>query len=217
MGKSNVVLQNVVHKKVIGGNVSLAPVNVADADRIASWLTDLEVAVPLGSEAYLLMTELSVREDIARGGFPGSQIFSIIANDGDETIGRCMLFDINHVDRTAMVGIFIGDKSRWGRGYGTEALRLLLDYGFNLLNLNSVMLGVFAFNTRALNCYRKVGFKEIGRRREARMICGRYHDGILMDLLASEFDGGVVRGYVDAHAEGGAPAENDADIDLAGV
>ena len=64
----------------------------------------------------------------------------------------------------------------------------MLDYAFNLLNLNSVMLGTFSFNERAIACYRKVGFREIGRRRQARIIGSKRYDAILMDILAEEYE-----------------------------
>jgi RimJ/RimL family protein N-acetyltransferase len=86
----------------------------------------------------------------------------------------------------------IGDKEFQNRGYGQEAIRLLLDYAFNLLNLNSVMLGTYAFNTRAIAAYKKVGFREIGRRRQARLIAGKAYDDIFMDILAEEFEGSVI-------------------------
>jgi len=98
--------------------------------------------------------------------------------------------NLDHINRTAEVGIFIGEKSCWNKGYGEEAMRLLLDYAFNILNLESIMLNVYAFNTRAIRCYRKIGFKEIGRRRRARRIQGTSYDIIYMDLLAEEFSGG---------------------------
>ena len=92
-----------------------------------------------------------------------------------------------------MFGIFIGEKSFWGQGYGQEATRLTLDYGFNLLNLNSIMLGVMAFNERALRTYEKVGFMKIGRRRQVRIIGSQKHDVFLMDILAEEFEGRLLR------------------------
>lgn len=66
-------------------------------------------------------------------------------------------------------------------------MKLLVSYGFNLLNLNSIMLGTILFNERAIRCYQKVGFKEIGRRRQARLIGKEKYDVVLMDLLAEEF------------------------------
>jgi RimJ/RimL family protein N-acetyltransferase len=114
-------------------------------------------------------------------------VFSILDTASEELIGRCLLFDIDYVNRKAMLGILIGEKRYWDKGYGQEAFRLLLDYAFRLLKLNSIMLGVFAFNERALACYRRVGFKEIGRRRQARIIGDSKVDAVLMDILAEEF------------------------------
>lgn len=68
--------------------------------------------------------------------------------------------DISYKNRIGTVGIFIGDENNRSNGYGTEALKLLLDYGFNYLNLNNIMLAVKSFNERAIKCYEKVGFKE---------------------------------------------------------
>ena len=76
-------------------------------------------------------------------------------------------------------------------------MRLLLDYGFGLLNLNSVMLGTFAFNQRAIHCYERVGFKVIGRRRQARIIAGVKYDAVLMDILADEYESSCVEQLVD--------------------
>ena len=92
-----------------------------------------------------------------------------------------------------MLGMVIGEKSYWDKGYGQEATKLLLDFAFNLLNLNSIMLGTFSFNERAIRCYEKVGFKEIGRRRQTRIIRDFKYDTILMDMLAEEFESVYLR------------------------
>jgi RimJ/RimL family protein N-acetyltransferase len=91
------------------------------------------------------------------------------------------------VNRSAMLGIVVGAKMDWDKGFGGEATRLLLDYAFNLLNLHSVMLGTFEFNQRAVRAYEKIGFHRIGVRREARIIAGKQWGVILMDMLESEF------------------------------
>ena len=86
----------------------------------------------------------------------------------------------------AEVGLFIGDEENRNKGYGAEALNLLLDYCFDYLNVNNVMLKVFSFNERAINCYRKLGFKEIGRRRQSYYLKGKFYDEVFMDILKSE-------------------------------
>ncbi len=175
------------YPKLSGERLFLAPVAPEDAALWAKWLNDPAVTLPLGDEAYIPYgierAQGDVRETIERQG----RVFTIVEKESGRAIGRCLLFDVNLVDRTAMAGIFIGEKDCRGKGYGQEAMRLLLDFGFNLLNLHSVMLGVFAFNEPAIRCYTGLGFREIGRRREVRWIGGKAYDGILMDLLEDEF------------------------------
>lgn len=175
------------HRKLSGEKCYLSPLTPDDAATYTAWMNDLAVTLPLGDEAYLPYSETKMQSEIDEAIRRQDHVFSIVTCDSDRLIGRCLLFSINPVDRSAMLGILIGDKDYWNQGCGTEACRLLLDYAFNLLNLHSVMLGVFAFNQRAVRAYEKVGFRHIGRRREARIIAGKAHDVILMDILEDEF------------------------------
>lgn len=184
------------YKKLIGKKCYLSPCRPGDAEKWADWFNDLAVTIPLGDEAYSPSTLEIEQESLDSALKRREHIFSIIDLESDELIGRCLLFGINQIDRNAMFGIVIGEKTYWGKGYGQEATTLILDYGFNLLNLNSVMLGVFAFNTQAIKCYQKAGFKEIGRRRQARIIGGKKYDAILMDILAEEFTSDYVSRFV---------------------
>jgi RimJ/RimL family protein N-acetyltransferase len=101
-------------------------------------------------------------------------------------IGNGELFDIDHGNGTAELGILIGAKDCWGKGYGTEAVALLAQYGFQVLGLVNIQLRCDDFNVRALAAYRTVGFREIGRRRKSALKGGQRHDEILMDLLPNE-------------------------------
>lgn len=188
------------YKKLIGTKCYLSPCIIEDAERWAQWDNDLEVTIPLGDEAYDPMPLDKERESLAEAIKRKAHLFDIVDSATDTLIGRCMLFDINHVDRAAMLGICIGEKAYWSKGYGEESINLLLDYAFNLLNLNSVMLGTFAFNERAIRCYKKVGFKEIGRRRQGRIIAGQAYDCVLMDILAAEYTSVYVKGLIDQYA-----------------
>lgn len=96
-------------------------------------------------------------------------------------------------NRIGTIGVFIGEEDNRSKGYGAEALKLLLDYGFNYINLNNIMLTVKSFNERAIKCYEKVGFKEFGRRRESYFLNGKYYDDVHMDILASEFKESFIR------------------------
>ncbi len=175
------------YRKLVGKLCYLSPYSPDDADAQTRWENDLAVAIPLGDEAYTTTAREKLAEHINGAIQNQAHFFSIIDLENEQVIGRVLLFSFDPVNRTAMVGILIGEKEFRGRGYGSEALVLMLDYAFNLLNLHNVMLGVFAFNERAVQTYRKLGFNEIGRRREGRMLAGKAHDVILMDMLEDEF------------------------------
>ena len=113
--------------------------------------------------------------------------YSIIDFEKNELIGNCGFLDVDYLNQTAETGLFIGNKNYWNQGYGSEALTLLLDYGFKALNLNNIMLKVYAFNKRAIKSYEKVGFKVIGKRRKGLRRGKETYDIIFMDILEKEF------------------------------
>src|SRR5262249_33278215 len=120
---------------------------------------------------------------------PDQTPFAIYERATMRPIGTAGLVSINHLNQTAELGIGIGERDCWGRGFGIEATRLVLDYAFNVLGLHNVMLRVFSYSERAIRAYRRVGFREIGRRRQAQRIGAQVYDVVLMDCLATEFDG----------------------------
>ncbi len=113
--------------------------------------------------------------------------FAIETIAEDKLIGGVGLFDLDWTSRSATVGISIYNPECWGKGYGTESMKLILSFAFRTLNLRRVELDTFDFNKRAQKCYLNLGFQEVGRRREARYIDGKYHDDILMDILREEW------------------------------
>jgi RimJ/RimL family protein N-acetyltransferase len=98
-------------------------------------------------------------------------------------IGSCGLYAIERVNRKAEVRIKIGNKSYWGRGYGREAMELLLEFAFDDLNLRRLWLKVLPTNISALKLYKNIGFEEEGILRQDLYIQGKYHDLIVMGLL----------------------------------
>jgi len=102
-------------------------------------------------------------------------------------IGLANVRDYINPRRTAEFGITIGERELRGKGYGTEATVLLLDYAFTVLGVHNMWLDTPAYNAAALRAYTKAGFKEIGRRREAHRLGDRVYDIVLMDCLATEF------------------------------
>ena len=103
-------------------------------------------------------------------------------------VGNCGFMQINQHDRSAEIGISIGDRAYWNKGYGTEAMQLLVDHGFMNLNLNRVYLHVYATNPRAVQSYEKAGFSMEGTLREARYLNGAYVDVIVMGILKGEWN-----------------------------
>ncbi len=170
--------------KIPGERVYLSPINLEDADRYTAWLNDLSTTrfLTLASAQVTLQSERENLPALAK-----QHSYAIIERSRDELLGNCGLFDIDAVHRCAEVGIFIGEQSRRGEGFGTEALRLVCDYGFNVLNLRSIRLRTYAYNERAVASYRKAGFRDAGSYRKAHFFAGDYHDVLLMDLLAEEF------------------------------
>ena len=110
-----------------------------------------------------------------------------IENEEDFLIGNCGIHQVNWKDRLGVLGIMIGEKDYWGKGYGTEAIELLLDYGFNTLNLNRIELLVHDFNHKAIKCYEKLGFVKEGLKRQAMFINGEYHDTFIMGMLSQDW------------------------------
>lgn len=172
-------------KKLVGERIYLSPRNVEDVETFTEWMNDFYITDYTGrsSQTITLQEEKAYLEKEQNN----KNTFAIIDLQTDEMIGTIGLHEINHINRTATLGIFIGNKNYWNKGYGTEAIQLILDFGFNYLNLNNINLALMEFNQRALKCYKKCGFREIGRKRKCFFINGKYYDSILMDILAEEF------------------------------
>jgi diamine N-acetyltransferase len=120
---------------------------------------------------------------------PEEQSLGIEIKDqsGWKLIGNCGFFDINWRTRSAEVGLFIGEKSLWNKGYGTEVMQLLLQHGFRTLNLNRIYLRVDTENLGGVRAYEKAGFIQEARLRKAAFREGRYGDDLIMSVLRSDW------------------------------
>lgn len=112
-----------------------------------------------------------------------SVIFSIIENSSQQLIGSCSLRNINHIHRNAELQIRIGEYDFQGKGFGTEAINLLVAHGFNDINLIRIYLHVFCNNNRAIKAYEKCNFHTEGLLRKAAYINGEYLDVMLMSII----------------------------------
>ena len=114
--------------------------------------------------------------------------FAIETLDRGKYIGGCGINAIDWKVGKAEVGIFIGDKDYWGKGYGADAMEVLVRFCFDQMNINKISLHVFSFNERARLCYEKCGFSVEGVLRREIYANGQYHDDIAMGLLRSEWE-----------------------------
>lgn len=175
-------------KKLVGENIYLSPRSAAekeDVELFTEWLNDFETTDYIGRTSQIISIE--AEKEYLEKTSNTDVSFLIIRKSDDTLIGTVGLEQIDYINRIATLGIFIGEKTDRSKGYGTEAIKLLLDFAFNYLNLNNVKLDLLAINERALACYKKCGFKEYGRRRKCRYINGKYYDIISMDILSEEF------------------------------
>lgn len=182
-------------KKIIGDRIYLSPKSVFDEDieRYTKWMNDFEVTDYIGgsSKVVTLTGERMWLEDMAKNRKDIS--LEIVTLDEDKLIGTISLDGFNMTDRSAVLGIFIGDSDYRSHGYGTEAIKLMLEYGFKYLNLHSIRLDVLDVNERAHKCYLKCGFKDTGCSREQIFLNGKYYDKLHMDILENEFKGDYIR------------------------
>lgn len=170
-----------------GEHVFLRPIEPADAELSHRWRTDAEVAALAGLPMPMSLAQ--VEERIARLAKSGEEAYSflICLRADDRPIGEASLFEVDLPNGSAELGIFIGETAEWGRGYGTDAVNALVDFGFGSLRLERIWLNVWTENARARRSYEKAGFVREGTLRHDRYEGGRFTDGHVMSLLRDEW------------------------------
>jgi RimJ/RimL family protein N-acetyltransferase len=169
---------------MIGKICYLAPIDLDDINLYTEWLNSEEVFKYLLVGTSIISIEAE-KEALLR--LSKEHVYGIIEKENDSLIGNVGLVSINHIHKTAEVGIFIGRKEYWGKGYGTEALRLLVDYSFRVLGIENIMLRTYDYNIRAQKSYEKVGFKKMGIRRRSHYYNNERHNEIYMDIIKEDF------------------------------
>lgn len=169
-----------------GQRVALTPIKAADAMVLFNWINERDQV--LFNAAYKPVHEGQHREWLASLERRQDMVmFGITRLEEGKLIGTCQLHSISAVHGTAELQIRIGDVPSRGKGYGTEAVRLLLHHGFRDLNLHRIYLHVFATNSAAIATYEKTGFAREGVLREAAFIDGRREDVVVMGILVHEY------------------------------
>jgi RimJ/RimL family protein N-acetyltransferase len=170
-------------RKISGELCYLSPMVVDDYPVYTRWLNDPETVRYLNLSTLQISyeSEREALQELAKG-----HNYAVVDLKSDQLIGNCGLVDWDQIHGTAEAGIFIGNRDFWGKGYGAEALYLLTDFAFNTLNIKSILLKVYSANERAISCYRKIGYKQIGRWRSSLERDRQRSDLILMDCVPGE-------------------------------
>ncbi len=172
-----------------GKLVRLRAYEKSDLDSIMKWINDEEVTDFLaGGMLTYPVSSITEEKYIESTAQPSdtNKSFVIETLEG-KYLGGTAFHAINWLNRSAGLGITIGDKSCWGRGYGTDAMRLMMRLGFDKMNLHRLWLHVYEYNQRAIASYDKLGFKREGVLRKERFYRGSYYDTVVMGILADEY------------------------------
>jgi RimJ/RimL family protein N-acetyltransferase len=174
---------------IYGERIRLRHVEREDLLLFVNWLNDPEVRQ--GLALYLPLSNAEeenwFEELLKRSKDEQPLVIEARGEAGWVMIGNSGFFRFDWRNRSAELGIMIGDKRYWNQGYGTEVMRLLLQHGFKTLNLHRIFLRVFENNPRAIRAYEKAGFQHEGRMRQAEFQDGKYWDVLLMSALFSEW------------------------------
>ncbi|WP_025717294.1 GNAT family N-acetyltransferase [Paenibacillus sp. 1-18] len=169
-----------------GPQVYLRPIHVEDTELYYNTLFHQDVRRLTGTQRSFTKDQIA-RYIEAKGQDTSSLLLLIALCEDDRIIGDIALQDMDTMNRSAGIRIAIIEQGDQGKGYGTEALVLMLGYGFGICNLHRIELNVFDYNERAIRCYEKVGFQREGVQRDALFYNHEYHDSILMSMLNHEY------------------------------
>ncbi len=175
---------------IYGDGIRLRAIERSDIPHFLKWFNDPEVTWGLTtifpmSEAR---EELWFEDMIKRPVETQPLAIEVQIEDEWKIIGNFGYHDFDKFTHSAEIGIVIGAKEIWGKGYGTKALKLGLKHGFGSMNLNRIFLRVYALNERAISVYNKVGFVLEGTMREAVFRGGKYYDVHIMSVLCKEWE-----------------------------
>ncbi|HZG79662.1 MAG TPA: GNAT family protein [Brevibacillus sp.] len=169
-----------------GERVYLRPVGMEDVEVYYQMLFNSEARRLTGTQKAFTREEVSAYIESKRND-SSSVLLLIALRENDQVIGDVQIGGIDRNNRNAYIRIAIDSTKFQGKGYGSEAMLLMLDYGFGILNLHRIELNVFAYNDRAIHTYEKLGFQREGVQRQALYYNHEYHDSILMSMLADEY------------------------------
>ncbi|WP_170075524.1 GNAT family N-acetyltransferase [Paraclostridium dentum] len=170
---------------ILGSKVVLRALNRSDMKSVLNWVNNPQIKNLTGS--IFPVSEIEHEKWFESKILdPINKIFGIECKETSNMIGIIGLKNVDLISRNAEMYIYIGDLNYWGKGYGTDATDNLIEFCINDMNLHRVYLYVFDYNKRALESYKKSGFKLEGVLRESFYRNGRYHDKLIMSVLEED-------------------------------
>ncbi len=169
-----------------GNNIYLRPLEAEDLPFVRQWYNDPVIRGQIGMT--LPESKTSSEEWFERINKDKERVwFAVVRKEDDKVIGEAGLLRMYHLWRNTDLTMIIGDKEAQGKGYGSEAIRLLLDYAFGYLNFHRVSIGVVGFNEKAVRFYERIGFRREGVQRDGYYWNHRYYDFVMMSILEDEY------------------------------
>ncbi|MFD2132238.1 GNAT family N-acetyltransferase [Pseudogracilibacillus auburnensis] len=168
--------------------IKLRKLSANDYTTYHDWRNDIEVMETTSPQLDIYTLEETEQYISAIVSQSTAKGYLIEYKETEQTVGIVSLINIDYKNRSAECIIDIGVKDMWGKGIGTAAISLILDFAFNELNLHRVYLQVFSFNERAIKLYEKMGFIHEGKFRQALYRTGKWHDIVIMGILKDEYN-----------------------------
>lgn len=172
----------------IGTKTLLRAYKKEDIDLTCQYINDSEIKkLLMPGIPYPITLEEEYKWYDKQTAFGDLYNFAIETIDDKKYIGGCGINNVDWKNSIVTVGIFIGNKDYWNKGYGTDAMKILIKFAFEQMNINKVKLNVYSFNERAIKSYEKCGFKKEGALRQEIFRDGKYHDEYIMSILKEEY------------------------------
>ena len=174
--------------KVIWEKIYLSPVNPDDAETFTKRMCDSRISNNITASPNIPTIQWEKEWLESQKDNKKDRIFCIVKKDWDELLWTIWLHNINFINQTAELGIFIWNYDELNKWYGTDAIKAILKFWYNTLNLYNIFLWVKSYNERAIACYKKCGFKEVWKLTHTEYVEWKWYDEILMEVLKQDFE-----------------------------
>ncbi len=174
------------YKKYESERIYLAPISIDELETFTRWVNDETLARGIGNFKYSL-TEMKEKEWLEHASQSENHNFMIIRKSDNKLIGSYGLDIKDSVSRRFHIGGFIGDIEDRGKGYGTDALKLVTKFAFEILNAKSIYSGIYSFNEASLKSAKKAGYTVAGKYRDACFYNGEFYDEYCIEITRDDY------------------------------